>query len=185
MSKKEEWRPVPKSYVPYEGYYEVSSWGRVRSLDRKVVNKNGCKQFFKGKMLVLSANNAGYFRIGFCFNSQLKSHLVHRVVLEAFYGECLKGQESRHLDGDPSNNHIDNLVWSTRAENIKDRWRHTEGQYFFQVAATKKLSSQKVMFIRKQVSTPGGISLMELAKRYDVSYPTIWNAAHGKSWALV
>jgi hypothetical protein len=179
MSFAEEWRPI----YGFTGYYEVSSWGRVRSVDRIVAGScYGVISHRKGVVLAGGGNNAGYRQVGLFKKNKGKLILVHRLVLKAFYGKCPKGKESRHLDGDSANNRVDNLVWGTRAENIADRWKH-QGGVFCLAPNNKKLTPRIVRFIRKRHDE--GVSLDYLARKFKVSYPTVWSVFHRRSWAHV
>lgn len=111
----EEWRPV----VGYEGTYDVSDHGRVRSLDR--VSSDGRR--LKGKVLK-PVRRSGYASVGLYLNCQQRMHLVHRLILTAFVGEPEDDMQARHLDGDASNNFLSNLAWGTCQENIRDQLRH-------------------------------------------------------------
>lgn len=115
--QNERWLPVPG----FEGAYEVSDWGRVRSLNRIVTTKTGIKRRYQGRVLTPFASPSGHLRVNLGPAGKL---LVHRLVLEAFIGPCPSGQECCHDDGDPANNHLGNLRWDSRSENHLDRVRH-------------------------------------------------------------
>jgi hypothetical protein len=106
----EEWRAVPGF-----SHYEVSSHGQLRSYRQKRLAP---------RILRPSASNCGHLRQTLMRDGERVSMLVHRLVLLAFVGPCPEGQEVRHLDGDPTNNRLDNLVYGSRSENIRDRYRH-------------------------------------------------------------
>lgn len=107
---EEIWRPV----VGYEGLYEVSSYGRVRSLDRY----DSRNRFRKGRILKLSDNGRGYLIVGLHSNNKVKNFLVHRLVAEAFLPNPENLTEVNHKDEDKSNNCVDNLEWCNRNYNI-------------------------------------------------------------------
>lgn len=104
----ESWLPIPG----YEGIYEVSDQGRVRS--------------FKRFPYILSAPHDayGYPCVSLYIDRGRKTWKVHRLVLFAFVGPMPKGLEIRHLDGNPANGTLSNLVYGTRSENVSDRVRH-------------------------------------------------------------
>ncbi|WP_082946294.1 NUMOD4 motif-containing HNH endonuclease [Mycobacterium sp. E1747] len=105
----EQWRPV----LGFEGLYEVSDRGRVRSLiTGKVVKPHVGNQ--RGHLRISLKQHAGPY----------KGLYVHRLVLEAFVEPFRKGMECRHLDGDPTNNRLENLRWGTQSENNLDRVKH-------------------------------------------------------------
>lgn len=106
---EENWLPV----VGFESSYEVSDLGRVRSLIQdKIIDP-------------YAGNQRGHLRIS--LNPEVGAQrglYVHRLVLDAFVEPFPKGKECRHLDGDPTNNRLDNLRWGTQSENNLDRVRH-------------------------------------------------------------
>ena len=112
----EAWKPAPG----YEGIYEVSDLGRVRSLPRR--DTKGRR--VRGRVRTLTAGPSGHQKVNLHRGGVGHSEKVHRLVALAFLGAPSEGQEVRHLDGDPSNNKVDNLRWGTRSENIRDSVRH-------------------------------------------------------------
>jgi hypothetical protein len=115
----ERWLPV----VGWEGIYEVSDQGRVRSLDRLVAGRHGSPKSHKGRLLVGSIGpTTGYRTCTLVDASTRRKHyaLIHRLVLEAFIGSCPPGLECCHNDGDRSNAALDNLRWDTRSSNTLD-----------------------------------------------------------------
>jgi hypothetical protein len=125
MSEREEqWRAIPG----FEGTYEVSDGGRVRSIDRVIVNTIGRRHALKGKILK-PFNNRGWFTVGLYRPEGARTLRVHQAVLMAFVGPRPDGYVTRHLDGDKSNNSLENLVWGTQLENINDRRVHGTAQW--------------------------------------------------------
>lgn len=118
----EEWRPV----VGFEGLYEVSNHGRLRSVARTITRHNGRTQPIPQRILKLKPNPQGYWRIGLTkeLADRQVFHFVHRLVLEAFIGPCPDGMQCRHLDGNPGNNFVTNLRWGTSSENNLDKVGH-------------------------------------------------------------
>lgn len=110
----EEWLPV----VGYEGYYEVSNQGRVRSVARTILNR-GIPLYLRGKMLRLRPSGSRkYYRAAWLNKDGCnKYRSVHHLVLEAFVGLRPSGLECNHKDGNPSNNRLDNLEWVTPHRN--------------------------------------------------------------------
>ena len=109
-----------KSINDFEGFYEVSNFGRVRSIDR-YVNGNGitCNfQFVKGKILHPVKDKLGYFRVMLRKNRKYKVFLVHRLVANAFIENAKKLPYINHKDENPSNNCVDNLEWCSAQYNV-------------------------------------------------------------------
>ena len=110
MGEAEVWRPV----VGYEGKYEVSNFGRVRSLDRMVPGKfPGMYANVRGKILTEIKNKSGYLRVNLCNENGAKASFVHRLVAMAFVDGYEKGLEVNHKDENPQNNCASNLEWCT------------------------------------------------------------------------
>lgn len=106
-----------KDIVGYEGYYQVSNIGRIRSVDRYVQSKGGGKKFVKGRMLVPQYCSNGYLFHGFCKNNVVKQIMLHRVVAIAFLPNPNNYPEVNHKDEDITNNCVDNLEWCTSKYN--------------------------------------------------------------------
>ena len=107
---------VWKDIEGYEGIYQVSNLGRVRSLDRHVRFKRSLK-FFEGKMLSLWKNNKGYERVTRCANGKCTHFLVSRLVAQSFLPKIDGKDEVNHIDYNPLNNVVSNLEWCTKEEN--------------------------------------------------------------------
>ena len=157
MKPVEEWRAVPN----HEGAYEVSSFGRVRSLDRTITQESR-----HGRTYV-SQKPGRTLRPGPCASGHL-----------AFIGPRPDGLEVRPLHGDPTNNHASNLVWGTRSENGRDKRYHTPARNWV-------LSDQDVREIKVALAKHRyGVS-RRLASRYGVTECTISAIRHGRLHALL
>lgn len=111
-----QWRPVRG----FEGYYEVSNTGDVRSLTR--IDTYGRRR--QGRPLVPAANTSGHLYVKLTRGNRKTKRYVHRLVIDAFVGPGPEGTECCHNDGDPANNHVGNLRWDTHKENVRDTIRH-------------------------------------------------------------
>lgn len=110
---EEIWRPVKE----YEGYYEVSNLGRVRSIDRVVVDKTGRRQFKKGTLLNYRPDRQGYCIVSLSINRKYKTKCVHTLVADAFIPNPDNLPQVNHKDEVKSNNCVDNLEWCTAKYN--------------------------------------------------------------------
>jgi hypothetical protein len=121
LQDQEEWRAV----VGYEGKYEVSSWGRVRSLPRMTL-RNGRPFGVKGGLLNCAVTTRGYPRVGLYDSTSPngKIFLIHRLVCTAFYGPPFEGAFAAHIDGNKGNCRADNLRWASPKENSHDWLLH-------------------------------------------------------------
>lgn len=113
--KDEQWLPTLS-----DPNYEVSDYGRVRSLDRAIVDTRGHRYELPGRILVpvRVGRGRGHLRVKL---SGGRGYYVHRLVLEAFRGTCPPGQECCHDNDDPADNRLVNLRWDTRPANIRDQ----------------------------------------------------------------
>lgn len=107
-----------KDIVDYEGLYQASNFGRVRSLDRTII-RNGYQTTIKGKILAIKHSKAKYCSVCLCKEGIAKYHLLHRKVWEAFNGRIPSGMEINHKDCNPLNCKLDNLEICTPSYNRK------------------------------------------------------------------
>lgn len=121
LDDTERWLPV----VGYEGYYEVSSAGRVRSLDRWIPYVDRRKpRFWVGQIRKINLVK-GYPHLMLKRQDRGLNVYVHTLVCEAFYGpRPAPDWEVRHLNGDPQDNRATNLSWGTKKQNAQDSIRH-------------------------------------------------------------
>jgi len=116
-NKKEEeiWRDIKD----YEGLYQVSNMGRVKSLERTITRKNGRKYSVKEQILQPTKNFNGYLLVNLYDNSsKMKKIYIHRLVCEAFYENSQNKPEVNHINEDKTDNRACNLEWVTRKENL-------------------------------------------------------------------
>ena len=107
-----------KDIKDYEGLYQVSNKGRVKSLSHLVkANKNGDTRFTESKIKNQIVGWHGYCWVSLCKNSKSKTFSVHRLVAKAFTNNNCNLPSVNHIDGDKTNNHVDNLEWCTNAYN--------------------------------------------------------------------
>lgn len=116
---QERWLPIPG----WEGYYEVSDHGNVRSVDR-IVQQGHRTMTIRGEAKALVDNGQGRKRVYLHRGNELTRPQVHRLVLEAFVGPCPPDMEACHNDGNPANNHVSNLRWDTGSANMRDKRDH-------------------------------------------------------------
>lgn len=117
----ERWLPIPG----YEGAYEVSDQGRVRSLDRTIYAKDGRSWPRRGQMLTTYiGGKGGYLTVGLPTDRRNGPHTVHTLVMRAFVGPPPDGMEVRHLNGDSIDSQLSNLAYGTALQNEADKRRH-------------------------------------------------------------
>jgi len=165
----EIWKDIPG----YEGAYQASSLGRIRSLDRYVNCRSGYKRLARGRIL-----RPGQYcksgHVSVVLKRGTGGKPVHQLVALAFIGPRPEGADIRHLDGDPKNNAVSNLVYGSRTENILDVYRIGK--------VWRKLSTSDVLEIRELLKDD--VRVKDIAGRYGVSPSAIhWIKTGGHfSW---
>lgn len=112
--KKEIWKAIEG----YEGWYEVSSFGRVRSLDRVIFNSDGRKRLWKGIIMKIRKDRGGYLTCCLRKNSKCKLLKVHRLVAQTLIPNPDNLPQVNHKDEVKTNNHVDNLEWCDSKYNV-------------------------------------------------------------------
>lgn len=168
----------------YEGYYQVSTDGGVRSVDRVVV-RGHVRQPLRGKLLRPSRNKkTGYLTVGLYKNGVTTYFYVHRLVAEAFIPNPDRLPEVNHKNLDKSDNRASNLEWKTHSGN---KMHAIENGVVFgrplrgEEAGNAKLTWEKVRAIRRKYAT-GGYTQKTLADAYGVSQPTIGYVVRNATW---
>ena len=123
VAREANMQEIWKDVVGYEGLYEVSNLGRIRSLDRVVAHHTAGTAVRKGKMRCLSFDG-NYLNVSLSRDGKTVTRRVHRVVAEAFIPNPNNYSDVDHIDCNKLNNHIDNLRWCTSADNTKYAWEN-------------------------------------------------------------
>lgn len=110
-----------KDIQGYEWLYKVSNLGKVKSLDRERMTRNQygavSTRIVKGKELVPFPTLTGYLEVSLYANKERRNFLIHRLVAQTFIPNIKELLEVNHIDGNKSNNRVDNLEWCTNVEN--------------------------------------------------------------------
>ena len=175
---------VWKDIGDYEGSYQVSNMGRVRSLDRVVTFKDGRVRKYKGRVLKLCVNTQGYEVIQLYNDNVGTTKTVHRLVLEAFKPHVnMSDLEVNHMDGNKLNNHLINLEWVTGRDNILHAYdiglRSNKGER----NPHAKLSNTDVLEILQKLDKGG--THRDIALDYGVSKGCISKINVGIRWKSV
>lgn len=117
MKAKEIWLPIKE----YENYYAISNFGNVKSIKRKVKNRNGYR-FVKERLLKPSVSNKGYYLVALSKNGKLHTFAIHKLVMEHFNRSAFDYEVINHIDHNKLNNDISNLEYITQKENVEDAW---------------------------------------------------------------
>ena len=107
----EVWKDIPG----YEGHYQVSNFGRVKSVER--ISTTG--QRLSEKVMKTCRDRGGYDFIGLWLDGRKKNFKIHRLVIETFNPiDGMENLDCNHIDEDKTNNRLENLEWMTRKENL-------------------------------------------------------------------
>lgn len=182
---------VWKDVIGYEGLYQVSNLGNVRSLDREIAPNNRVPYWRKGKICKQSKSNLGYMTVGFTVNNVKVSKYVHRLVAEAFIDNINDYPQVNHIDGDKTNNRVDNLEWCTNSQNHTHASKNGLNKlHLHRVAYSGEkngrslLTKEQVLEI-KQKYIPYKYSAKKLAKEYNVSESCITHILNNTSWKKI
>lgn len=181
----ERWLPVSG----FEGLYEVSDRGRVRSLDRVLPYER--RDQYSGRALLIERRRKGQLlRPGRQSDGHVSVSLgrghsvnVHILVLQTFVGPCPDGHEALHWNDVPDDNRLSNLRWGTRSDNLLDAVRNGRkpvGDRHYGA----KLTAADIPVIRRECHGGRG-SVACLAKRFGVSESVIRQARDGRTWKHV
>lgn len=174
----EEWRDIKG----YKSYYQVSNFGRVKSLDRVVLDR-GIHRKFKGRVLKFG-KSAGYLNVSLSYKGKSRSVKVHRLVLETFRPNTFNKSDCNHIDGNKQNNHIRNLEWSTRSENIQHaKNAGLRENCMGERHSFAKLNEKQVLEIVELINR--GTKLTSIAKLFNISQQSISSIKLGITWSSV
>jgi len=174
----EEWRDV----VGFEGFYQVSSLGRVRSVDRVVRDSFGHNRLRRSRMLSPAIDKYGYYKLHIS-KDNIRSHFtVHVLVARAFIGDRPDGLQVNHINGVKTDNRPENLEYVSGSRNIvhaQDMGLKPVGSRCWQA----KLSESDVSTIKALIRQ--GVNIIEIADRYGVVKQTISSIKQGVTWKHV
>lgn len=170
----EKWRDIEG----YEGLYQVSNHGHVRSVDRVVKYSDGKpSRHFKGQEIKPLDGNNGYLFVNLSNNSKIKRIGIHRLVALAFIQKPSDNVEVNHIDGNKKNNSVENLEWVTRRENILHSYRKLGHKRPWK---GRKMHNRKLTDKEASDIKHSDISRAILAKKYHCNPSTICNIRAGK-----
>jgi hypothetical protein len=162
----------------WEGKYEVSSYGRVRSVNRIMVDSLGRRRPINGRLLKPRPNKDGHLQVTLS-NIQTSMRYVHHLVLETFVGPRPDGSQACHFpDKDPSNNCLSNLRWGTAKDNARDRTIH--GSQVGENGSNAKVTERDVRAIRSLYAT--GVAPKNIALQFNVGYSCVYHICTRNSW---
>lgn len=180
---KEQWRPIPG----FEGHYQVSSFGNIKSMDRIISQKSSSgksmDRIWRGqKIKQFRRCNGGYVGCNLSFNGKKTLYTIHTLVLKAFAGDRPCNMEGAHLNGIKTDNRISNLKWVTRKENQFHRIAHgtdCRGEK----NPSSRFTVSDVIEMRRLVRS--GVKQVVVAKQFKTGQPVIQGIVARKTWRHV
>jgi DNA-binding transcriptional regulator YiaG len=176
MEYKEIWIDVSG----FEGLYQISNLGRVKSLDRQK-NYNGGLSISKGRFLSFD-KSSDYCRVTLVDkNSNKKRFLVHRLVCENFLFNKKQKRTVNHIDGNKKNNFLNNLEWMSYSENHKHAYKNGLKNKKGVKHHLSKFSENDIKFIRSKTK----LSIRQLSELFNVHIETIRSIKNNKTWTHI
>lgn len=173
--------PSDETWVPvygYEGIYEASNLGRIKSLQRYVKTGTGIR-FVPEKIIKPILGTRGYFVVNFTAKGKRTQHFLHKLILQSFVGERPLGKEACHNNGNKLDCSIQNLRWDTRSGNHKDKRIHGTWQ-IGEKANNSKLTEAVVREIRMLKMKPS-----DAVKKYGLSSTNAKRICNYETWKHV
>lgn len=172
----EIWKPITE----YEGLYEVSNLGRVRSLDRIVRHSPGKTKQAKGQIIKPINHNLGYLVVGLANENKIIRKYIHRLVGLHFLTQYSEGQVINHIDTNKRNNVVSNLEWCDAKQNAEHAVNHGRYSPITNRLVPRKLTLENVEAIRQ--ARQAGVTLKVLAKQFGIDKSTVGKVANFKIW---
>ena len=172
----------------WDGLYEVSNFGRVRSLPRVTTRRDGTVQTWRGKIMGQTMNSSGYLtvRLSDDANERRSRPLVHRLVCEAFIPNPNNLPFVNHKNARRNDNRLENLEWITQRDNLRHAWSiGTRNRSHLPIKRGE--DSQNAKLTAHQVTEivdlwRSGASSRAIARRYGVGKTQVLRIKDGKSW---
>ncbi len=173
----EEWRPIKG----FDGKYEVSSLGRVRSSGYSYETRNAYGKYINHKpgVILRPQKDKGYLKVCLYNNGKPLQKRVHRLVAEAFLNKDSVRKQVNHKNGNKHDNRVENLEWCTQAENVAHALRSGLISQK-RVYRPRRLSYEDVVGIKKMKKD--GFLGREIAHKYNITLNYVYDIAGGRVW---
>lgn len=170
VTEIEIWKPI----IGWDGYYEISNFGRVKSLPRvSYRGRNKHKQILSERIMKQQTNGLGRPTVDLSNNELSKTLQVALMVARAFIPNPENKPQVNHIDGNPANNQVSNLEWATRSENLKHAWQTGLKKHY-----TTSVSDNDVKKMR--IYREAGLPVIFIADIFNCSQTYVSNICNGK-----
>lgn len=171
---KKEWKPL----INYENSYEISNFGEIRSIDRISGKRKG---IIKGKFLKQSINHKGYLEVRLFKNSKSISKIVHRLIALNFIPNPLNLPQINHIDGNKTNNFVNNLEWVSNSQNQLHAYKiGLQPSRAGEKNSNASLSDEEVSNIKDLYNS--GQSIKNISIHTDIPLGKIRSIIYKRSW---
>ena len=172
---------VPAGFRVIPGYprYAIDENGTILSVCGKGFGVGRNRQWSKARRITPVMHKHGYYRAVLSHDGRARHLFVHKLVLETFAGPCPDGMQCRHLDGNKTNNHKDNLAWGTPLENSCDKILHGTS-HRGEKCGKSKLKDADVLAIRARAKN--GERHADIAKDFPVHKDVISRIVRRETW---
>ena len=175
---------VWKDIQGYEGIYQISNYGRVLSLYRQVRCRGGAHRGKEQSLLKPCEDSAGYLLVVLSDKGVKKSHRIHRLIATGFISNSYNYKCVNHIDGNKTNNSIDNLEWCTHLHNnVHALNTGLRVSLKGEDAVTSKLTDKKVLGIKFLLGE--SIPIRKIAALFSISQTSVFCIKSGKTWRHV
>lgn len=170
----------------YEGLYQVSNTGKIRSVDRLILKNNNRHAWFQGQVLKPATNRNGYSRIVLSKDKEKKTLSVHRLMAIAFIPNPLNHKQVNHINGIKDDNRLENLEWCTPSENILHAYRTGLGHSGLKGCngerhPSSKLKTQDVLKIKQLLREKQ--TNVAIASKFNISEKAISDIRIKRTWS--
>lgn len=172
MKNKEIWKDIPG----YEGLYQASRSGKIRSMSRRLDYRTGSRMI-DGRILRPALSKEGYLRVCLCREGEEKNGKVHRLICLTFLPNPENKPHVNHKDGNKLNNHVDNLEWCTASYNQRHAFAKGLAKPNY---SGRKIDYETAEIIRKRCAN--GETKSVLGKEFGLSKGHIWFIVSGFCW---
>ncbi len=170
------WKDIPG----YEGYYQVSTGGRVKSVDREVIGIDGKTYKYRGKVLKQRLNHKGYPDVNLSKDRNYKTITTHILVAKTFINNPENKPQVNHIDADKTNNNVNNLEWVTNKENMIHASKKGLLNNKHENNPNAILNIKEVLEITYLLKR--NVPIKKIANKYKVSIHCIYDIKRGKRW---
>jgi hypothetical protein len=172
---EETWKDI----VGYEGAYQISNLGRIKTLPRILIRRNGSPQTIKPKIRKNTLGNNGYYTLTLQVDGKkIRTEYIHQLLAKTFIPNPENHPNVCHKNDIKTDNRLENLYWGTRKDNAEDSVRN--GRH---VNTGAVLTIEKVREIRTLLAE--GFTHGELSRRFHVGITAISNIKLGKTWTTI